>query len=151
MKTPGVLPLLAGLLAVFLVAPFAAVLSQIGLADWRSVDVDGLTQASIVSVASATLATMLVAACGIPLDYLLARVRGRAMALLGFVVQLPLALPPLASGILLLFLLGYASSLGRLTGGALTDPFVGIVLAEAFVDHPPLRWTPCVSSCGGRC
>ena len=135
-RTPGVLPLLAGLLAVFLVAPFAAGLSQIGLADWRSVDLDGLTQASIVSVASATLATLLVAACGIPLGYLLARVPGRSMALLGFVVQLPLALPPLASGILLLFLLGYASPLGRLTGGALTDSFAGIVLAEAFVAAP---------------
>ncbi len=58
------------------------------------------------------------------------------MALLGFVVQLPLALPPLASGILLLFLLGYASPLGRLTGGAFTDSFAGIVLAQAFVAAP---------------
>ena len=58
------------------------------------------------------------------------------MALLGFVVQLPLALPPLASGILLLFLFGYASPLGRLTGGAFTDSFAGIVLAEAFVAAP---------------
>ena len=37
---------------------------------------------------------------------------------------------------LLLFLLGYASPLGRLTGGALTDSFPGIVLAEAFVAAP---------------
>ncbi len=58
------------------------------------------------------------------------------MAALGFVVQLPLALPPLASGVLLLFLLGFASPLGRLTGGALTDSFAGIVLAEAFVAAP---------------
>ncbi len=58
------------------------------------------------------------------------------MALLGFAVQLPLALPPLASGILLLFLLGYASPLGRLAGGRLTDSFAGIVLAEAFVAAP---------------
>ena len=58
------------------------------------------------------------------------------MALLGFVVQLPLALPPLTSGILLLFLFGYASPLGRLTGGAFTDSFAGIVLAEAFVAAP---------------
>jgi hypothetical protein len=66
----------------------------------------------------------------------LARGSGRGMALLGFVVQLPLALPPLASGVLLLFLLGYSSPLGRLTDGALTDSFYGIVLAEAFVAAP---------------
>jgi ABC-type Fe3+/spermidine/putrescine transport system ATPase subunit/ABC-type sulfate transport system permease component len=66
----------------------------------------------------------------------LARRPGRAMALLGFIVQLPLALPPLASGVLLLFLLGYSSPLGQLTNGALTDSFTGIVLAEAFVAAP---------------
>ncbi len=95
-----------------------------------------LAQAGLVSIASATLASLLVALGGIPLGYLLARRPGRGMALLGFVVQLPLALPPLASGILLLFLLGFASPLGRLTGGALTDSFAGIVLAEAFVGAP---------------
>ncbi len=135
-RMPGVLSLLAGLLAIYLVAPFVAGLSQLGLADWRGVDAAALTRASLVSVASAVLATALVAVCGIPLGYVLARRRGWGMTLLGFVVQLPLALPPLASGILLLFLLGYASPLGRLTGGALTDSFAGIVLAEAFVAAP---------------
>jgi ABC-type Fe3+/spermidine/putrescine transport system ATPase subunit len=38
--------------------------------------------------------------------------------------------------VLLLFLLGYSSPIGRLTNGALTDSFVGIVLAEAFVAAP---------------
>ncbi len=135
-STPRALTALAALLAVYLIAPFVAGAGQVGLADWRSVDLHGLAAASAVSVGSATLATALVALCGIPLGYLLARSRGRAMALLGFVVQLPLALPPLASGILLLFLFGYASPLGRLTGGALTDSFAGIVLAETFVAAP---------------
>jgi ABC-type sulfate transport system permease component len=55
---------------------------------------------------------------------------------LGFLVQLPLALPPLASGVMLLFLLGYSSPLGRLRNGALTDSFSGIVRAQAFVAAP---------------
>ncbi len=136
MKAPRAISLLAGVLALYLIAPFVAGLGQVGSADWRGVNLSGLAQASLVSVTSATLATILVAVCGIPLGYLLARVPGRGMAVLGFVVQLPLALPPLASGILLLFLLGYASPLGQLTGGALTDSFLGIVLAEAFVAAP---------------
>ena len=136
MRAPSALPVLAGLLATYLVAPFAAGLTQVGLADWHSANLASLARASTVSVASATAATMLVALGGVPLGYLLARTSGRAMGLLGFVVQLPLALPPLASGILLLFLLGYASPLGRFTGGALTDSFAGIVLAEAFVAAP---------------
>ncbi len=130
------LPWLAGLLALYLVAPFFAGLGQVGLADWSGVEWDGLLRAVAVSAGSATLATAAVALCGIPLAFLLARAPGRAMGLLGFVVQLPLALPPLTSGILLLFLFGYASPIGRLTGGALTDSFTGIVLAEAFVAAP---------------
>jgi len=99
-------------------------------------DIAGLAEAGAVSIGSATVATALVALLGIPLAYVLARRPGRAMAVLGFVVQLPLALPPLASGTLLLFLVGYASPIGRLTHGALTDSFPGIVLAEAFVSAP---------------
>jgi ABC-type Fe3+/spermidine/putrescine transport system ATPase subunit/ABC-type sulfate transport system permease component len=136
LRRPPALAVLAALLAVYLIAPFLAGLGQIGLADWTSVDVTGLARAGAISVVSATLATVLVALGGIPLGYMLARVPGRGMALLGFIVQLPLALPPLSSGILLLFLLGYASPLGRLTNGALTDSFAGIVLAEAFVAAP---------------
>jgi molybdate transport system permease protein len=123
-------------LAIYLIAPFAAGLTQIGIADWGSADVVGLVSACAVSIASATIATALVGIGGVPLGYLLARRPGRAMGLLGFAVQLPLALPPLASGVLLLFLLGYSSPLGRLTNGALTDSFVGITLAEAFVSAP---------------
>ena len=89
----------------------------------------------LVSVASASLASALVAVGGIPLGFLLARGRGRAIAALGFVVQLPLALPPLASGVLLLFLLGPYAPLGRLLGG-ITDTFAGIVAAETFVAAP---------------
>ena len=135
-RRPGAVLPLAGLLAAYLLAPFLAAMGQVGGADWAGADLPALAQAGLVSVGSATLATVLVAAGGIPLGYLLARVPGRGMAVLGFVVQLPLALPPLASGVLLLFLLGYASPLGRLTGGALTDSFTGIVLAEAFVAAP---------------
>ncbi len=58
------------------------------------------------------------------------------MSALGFLVQLPLALPPLASGILLLFLVGFSTPLGHALGGALTDSFAGIVLAEVFVASP---------------
>ena len=51
-------------------------------------------------------------------------------------VALPLALPPLMSGILLLYLVGPYTALGRLFGGGLTDSRVGIVLAQTFVAAP---------------
>jgi ABC-type Fe3+/spermidine/putrescine transport system ATPase subunit/ABC-type sulfate transport system permease component len=130
------LPWLAGLLAVYLVAPLIAGAQQVGLADWNSVDTNALLHASLISLASASVATVLIAIGGIPLGYVLARIPGRAMAGLGFLVQVPLALPPLTSGVLLLFLIGYTAPLGRLFNGALTDSFYGIVLAEVFVAAP---------------
>jgi ABC-type Fe3+/spermidine/putrescine transport system ATPase subunit/ABC-type sulfate transport system permease component len=135
-RIPAPLPWLAGLLAIYLIAPLIAGAQQAGLADWRSVDAPAMFHACVVSIASATTATLIIVLTGVPLGYLLARVGGRATAMLGFLVQLPLALPPLASGILLLFLVGYASPLGRLTAGALTDSFAGIVIAEVFVAAP---------------
>jgi molybdate transport system permease protein len=135
-RVPGAVLLLAGLLAVYLLAPLVAGLHEAQLARFASVDRDALLRASEVSIASATVASILLALGGIPLGYVLARVRGRGMAALGFLVQLPLALPPLASGILLLFLLGYDTPLGRLAQNALTDSFAGIVLAETFVAAP---------------
>src|SRR5579863_8437306 len=130
------LPWLAGLLAIYLVAPLVAGAQQARLADWSSVDTSALLRASAVSIASATVATLIIALTGVPLGYLLARLPGRMMATVGFLVQLPLALPPLASGVLLLFLVGYSAPIGRLTSGALTDSFSGIVVAEVFVAAP---------------
>lgn len=132
------LAVLAGVLALYLAAPFAAGLAEIGAADWRGADLAGLGHASGISLAAASLATLLVALGGVPLGYVLARGRGTgwtggALAALGFVAQLPLALPPLSAGVLLLFLFGYSGPLGGL---GLTDCFPGIVAAEAFVAAP---------------
>jgi molybdate transport system permease protein len=135
-RIPAPLLWLAGLLSVYLVAPLIAGAQQVASADWSSVDASSLVSACAVSIASASVSTLVIALGGIPLGYVLARVPGRAMAGLGFVVQLPLALPPLTSGILLLFLVGYATPLGHLFGGALTDSFTGIVIAEVFVAAP---------------
>ncbi|WP_158904741.1 ATP-binding cassette domain-containing protein [Burkholderia sp. L27(2015)] len=126
---------LALLLAAYLCAPLLSALPQIGTSDWRGMDVSTLSRALLVSVASASVATVLIGLGGIPLGYLLARSRSRALGVLGFVVQLPLALPPLASGVLLLFLFGPYSPVGLFAPG-LTDSFTGIVLAQIFVAAP---------------
>jgi ABC-type Fe3+/spermidine/putrescine transport system ATPase subunit/ABC-type sulfate transport system permease component len=138
MKTSAARPLywLAALLAAYLCAPFVASVPQLGYADWANVDWHAMTSAVAVSAGSASVASLLILAGGVPLGYFLARSRSRRMALLGFVVQLPLALPPLTSGVLLLFLLGPYSPLGKAAGGLLTDSFIGIVLAETFVAAP---------------
>ncbi|WP_031363727.1 ATP-binding cassette domain-containing protein [Caballeronia sordidicola] len=138
MKRTAAQPLwwLAALLAVYLCAPFLASIPQVGAADWHGVDWTSTLSAVAVSAGSASVASLVILLGGVPLGYLLARSNSRKAALLGFIVQLPLALPPLTSGVLLLFLLGPYSWVGQLTGGALTDSFTGIVLAETFVAAP---------------
>jgi ABC-type Fe3+/spermidine/putrescine transport system ATPase subunit/ABC-type sulfate transport system permease component len=135
-RLPAPLPWLGALLAIYLCAPFVAAIQQAGLADWHSVNATEVWRALAVSLGSATLSVALILIGGVPLGYCLARVPGRKMAVLGFIVQLPLALPPLASGVLLLFLVGPYAPLGLLGHGALTDSFAGIVLAETFVAAP---------------
>ncbi len=96
----------------------------------------GLGAALVTSLITATISTAIIALLGIPLAYLLARVRGPLAMLVTVVVALPLALPPLMSGILLLYLVGPYTGLGGLFNGALTDSRAGIVLAQTFVAAP---------------
>src|SRR5580704_4637683 len=102
MKEAAARPLqwLAALLAVYLCAPSVASIPQLGLADWHGVDWATTLSAVAVSAGSASVASLIILLGGVPLGYLLARSRSRKSALLGFVVQLPLALPPLTSGVL---------------------------------------------------
>ena len=55
---------------------------------------------------------------------------------MGVAVQLPLALPPLMSGILLIYMVGPYTTLGRLFHGRLTNSLAGVVLAQSFVAAP---------------
>ncbi|MEX3634651.1 ATP-binding cassette domain-containing protein [Paraburkholderia sp. BR14320] len=137
MKREAARPLtgLALLLAIYLCAPFVASIPQIGRADWVGVDWHAALSAVAVSVGSASVASLIILVGGVPLGYWLARSSSRLLSIVGFVVQLPLALPPLTSGVLLLFLVGPYSAIGRVVGG-LTDTFTGIVLAGTFVASP---------------
>ncbi len=136
-RIPVPLLWLAGLLAIYLIAPLVAGVQQAGMADWSTVDAAALARACLTSVASATLATFIIALGGIPLGYLLARMSSRTMGMLGFLVQLPLALAAACQRHI-------AVVSGRLQRrrsaasphGALTDSFIGIVLAEVFVAAP---------------
>ncbi len=132
----GPLPWLAALLGAYLLAPVLALAARLGPRTWADLHSPALWSALRVSATAATVSSILIAFGGIPLAYLLARARGWRSDILGVAVQLPLALPPLVGGILLLFLIGPYTVIGRTFGGALTDSFVGIVLAQTFVAAP---------------
>jgi molybdate transport system permease protein len=127
------LPWLGALLAVYLVAPLVAFLVRLL---HGATPAPGVGGALLTSVVTATISTAIIALLGVPLAYLLARTRGPIAGLLTTAVALPLALPPLMSGILLLYLVGPYTAIGRLFAGGLTDSRAGIVLAQTFVAAP---------------
>ncbi|HLI61723.1 MAG TPA: ATP-binding cassette domain-containing protein [Solirubrobacteraceae bacterium] len=129
------LPWLGGLLGLYLLGPIAAFLGR--LAEHGAArPAPGLGGALVTSLVTASISTVIIVALGVPLAYLLARARGRVAAALGVLVALPLALPPLMSGILLIEVVGPYTAIGRLFDGRLTDTPAGIVLAQTFVSAP---------------
>jgi len=130
------LPWLGGLLALYLIAPFAALFTHLDGAVWSGIHQASVLHALRISASAATVSTLLITLAGVPLAYVFARGRSWWLRPLEAFVYLPLALPPLVSGILLLFLVGPYTTLGRLFDGRLTDSFTGIVLAQIFVAAP---------------
>ncbi|HEY0934741.1 MAG TPA: ATP-binding cassette domain-containing protein [Trebonia sp.] len=127
---------LGGLLALYLAVPVAAFLVRLSQPGDRGFATPGLWSALWVSVESATISTAIVAFFGIPLAYWLAHSRGRLTWLVGLVVQLPLALPPVMSGLLLIYVVGPYTWLGNLFNDELTGTVAGVVLAQTFVAGP---------------
>jgi len=127
------LPWLGGLLALYLLAPLLAFLLRLrhGVSS-----APGVGPALVTSLLTASIATAVIALLGVPLAYLLARARRPSARALEALLALPLALPPLMSGLLLLYVLGPHTAAGRLFDGRLTETRAGIVLAQTFVAAP---------------
>jgi molybdate transport system permease protein len=127
---------LGGLLALYLAIPIGAFLVRLAQPGDRGFGVPGLWSALWTSVASATISTAIVAVLGIPLAYWLARTKGPLTWLVGLIVTLPLALPPVMSGLVLIYIVGPYTWLGNLFNDDLTGTIVGVVLAQTFVAGP---------------
>jgi ABC-type sulfate/molybdate transport systems ATPase subunit/ABC-type sulfate transport system permease component len=136
-RSPGLLRGLGTLLVLYLAFPVGAfayrVLVERGDEGWS---VPGLWPALVVSVEGATISLLIGVLGGIPLAYVLAHRRGWLSSAVGVVVQLPLAVPPLISGILLIYIVGPYSFLGQLSGERLTQTMYGLVIAQSFVSLP---------------
>jgi molybdate transport system permease protein len=99
-----------------------------------------VVQALRLSLFSATAATALSLLFGVPLAWVLARVRLRGITLLRALVTLPLVLPPVVGGVALLMAFGRRGVLGQYleqwTGYSLPFTTAAVVLAETFVAMP---------------
>jgi molybdate transport system permease protein len=126
---------------LFLLLPLIALLVR---APWRNLphilSNSQVVQALRLSLECATAATVLSLVFGVPLAWVLARVRRRAIGVLRALVTLPLVLPPVVGGVALLLAFGRLGLVGKQldTWTGITLPFTtsGVIVAETFVAMP---------------
>jgi molybdate/tungstate transport system permease protein len=132
--------ILSGFSIVYIAYPLATILTFVEPSKF----LDSLTRpqvwdAFVLSLISATISTLLLSLFGIPLAYLLARhtTNFPGKFLLRVIVIIPLVLPPLASGALLLGVFGPNSPLGQAFPGVeFTQSILGVIIAQTYVASP---------------
>jgi molybdate/tungstate transport system permease protein len=94
--------------------------------------------AFILSTVSATISTILLSLFGIPLAYFLARYSNfPGKFFLRVIVIIPLVIPPLASGALLLGVFGpYSSLVQAFPRVEFTQSMLGVIIAQTYVASP---------------
>ena len=140
-RPPVALLPFAAIAVVFVVVPFVALLQR---APWT--DLGELLRTSIVtdalriSVTTAFAATALSLLFGVPLAWVLARVRFPGRSLVRALVILPMVLPPVVGGAALLFAFGRRGLFGGpvydATGFLLPFSIWGVIAANTFVALP---------------
>jgi ABC-type Fe3+/spermidine/putrescine transport system ATPase subunit/ABC-type sulfate transport system permease component len=135
-RAPRSLRWLGALLVLYLAYPVGAFFVRIVGGHNEGWNFPGLWSALWVSVAGSTISLLIGVVTGIPLAYVLAHRRGWLSSAVGVIVQLPLAVPPLICGILLIYIVGPYTFLGQLSGERLTQTMYGVVIAQSFVSAP---------------
>ena len=137
---PIVFRVLGGLLLAYLVVPLIYLIFRIGWQEIASSFANPRTIRSVeISLLTSFISVSVMTLFGVPLGYLLARPGFKGRQLLISLVFVPMALPPLVGGILLLLIYGPYGLVGALFerhGLELVNSLAGIVLAQIFVAAP---------------
>ena len=131
---------LGGLILGYFALPFVAFLARTGTADV----VSGLSspQAQVAirnSLLTAPVSTAIATVCGVPLAYVLARRSFPGKRLVEALVILPLIIPPVVGGAMIVTAVGRFTPIGSAAAAAgipLTDSLAGVILAQTFVAAP---------------
>jgi len=128
--------------ALFVLLPLVA---MVGRVNWGSflelVTSEASVSALLLSLRTASVATVLCILLGVPMALVLARTRFAGLRLLRPLVLLPLVLPPVVGGIALLYTFGRRGLLGEtfeLLGIQIAFSTTAVVLAQTFVALPYL-------------
>jgi molybdate/tungstate transport system permease protein len=132
--------LMGGFLLLNLILPIGGLLFRAEWASWMvSLTQPDARRAVGVSVLSSSIAVLVMSLFGVPLGYVLARAHLPFKRLWVSLVFMPMVVPDLAGGILLLQMYGPYGIVGQPLDGRnieLTNNLAGIVLAQVFVASP---------------
>lgn len=141
-RTPELLvpALLGGVLLVYFAIPFVAFLTRTGTANVFSGLATPQAQVAIRnSLLTAPVSTAIATVLGVPLAYVLARSSFPGKRLVEALVVLPLIVPPVVGGAMILTAVGRFTPIGSAAAAAgvpLTDSLFGVILAQTFVAAP---------------
>lgn len=130
---------LVGILLVILITASVSLIFIRGIPDFKT----SLQSAEIIfaiklSIYTSLISTFLCILTAVPVAYYLARVKSRFSFIINTVLDIPLALPPIVSGVALLLLFGTTQFGQNLASIGLQFVFTvkGIILAQYFVNVP---------------
>ncbi|MGA8534764.1 MAG: ABC transporter permease subunit [Candidatus Tumulicola sp.] len=129
-------PVAALLLVAAAVGPVAAVLVSMSPHDAATAFSTWGRDALRVSLVASLGATLAATLLGVPAGYCFSRLPLRARAAAIFLLALPLAFPPVASGLMLLYVFGIQSPVGGWLvahGVVVADTLLGVAVAQFFV------------------
>jgi molybdate/tungstate transport system permease protein len=130
--------LLSALALLYIVYPFASIVTFFDPENIiSSIQRPELVDAFILSIVTASVSTGIIILFGIPLAYCLSRYNFPGRSILFVVVVIPLVLPPLASGALLLGAFNPSSVLNLwFPEIEFTQSVIGIIVAQTYVASP---------------
>jgi len=130
----------SAVLLAFLAVPCLSLLLNVRSGEiWQALREDYVRQALVLTLRTSILAALLCAILGTPVAYVLARGSFPGKRVVDALVQLPLVLPPVVSGVALLMAFGRRGLLGaHLSAWGIEIPFTAaaVVMAQVFMAAP---------------
>ncbi len=137
--TPSLAVLAGWLSTAFLLIPFISLLLQVS---WPSVWRVWVTSGGsplVTSLWCTAISMAVILFIGTPLGYYLAHGQGRAWIIIEFLLLIPLLMPPLVIGLLLMYFYGPYGFMGRVLshfGLSASNTFLAVILAQLYESIP---------------
>ncbi len=130
------LKLLSYLIVGFILWPFLILGNELLNIDFSQLSQASITQSVSVTVLTSVLSMIVILVLGLPVSYYVSQQKGRRKAILDFIFQLPMMLPPAVIGLILLMAYGNQSQLAKLLQLKTSFTPLAVTIVFTFVALP---------------